>query len=138
MGIYDRDYARHEQTGIQLGGPRTMVTNLVLINVAVYLVQILSRPEVPADVGWFTGTFKLDADLLQKPWHCYQLLTYGFLHSPRSIGHIIFNMLALWFLGREVEHHYGRREFLWLYLSAIVFAGLVWVVAENLTGQPLP
>ena len=34
MGIYDRDYFQEPQRGIQIGGDRTMVTNLILINVA--------------------------------------------------------------------------------------------------------
>jgi len=137
MGIYERDYYQGEQSGIQLGGPRTMVATIVLINVAVYLVQILTRQEEP-NVGWFTDTFKMHGDLLQRPWLFYQLLTYGFLHAPFDLWHILMNMLGLWFLGREVESLYGRREFLWLYLSAIVFAGLVWVAAENVAGQASP
>ncbi len=133
MGIYERDYYQGEQSGIQLGGPRTMVATIILINVAVYLVQILTR-QGPLDVGWFTDTFKMHGDLLQRPWLFYQLLTYGFLHAPFDLWHILMNMAGLWFLGREVESLYGRREFLWLYLSAIVFAGLIWVAAENVAG----
>ena len=137
MGIYERDYYQAEKSGIQLGGPRTMVATIILINVAVYLVQIFTR-QGPMDVGWFTDTFKMHGDLLQRPWQFYQLLTYGFLHAPFDLWHILMNMLGLWFLGREVESLYGRREFIWLYLSAIIFSGLIWVAAENVAGQASP
>jgi len=132
MGIYDRDYVREEQPGLNLGGPRTIVTTIILVNVAVYLLQLLTRAP---DGGQFTNLLSLHGDLFRKPWLFFELLTYGFLHDPRSIGHILFNMLGLWFLGREVEFYYGRREFLWLYLTAILFSGFTWVLVETATGQ---
>jgi hypothetical protein len=42
------------------------------------------------------------------------------------------NMFMLWMFGREIELKYGRREFLYFYLSAIVFAGAVWLALYNL------
>lgn len=128
MNIYDRDYAREDE-GPFAGGPWSMVSKLVAINVVVYLAQILffqSNPEQIID------GFGLSPDLFHHPWRFYQLLTYGFLHSPRDIWHIIGNMLVLWFLGRDVEAIYGPRGFLEFYLSTIVLAGLAWVIAEQL------
>ncbi len=45
-------------------------------------------------------------------------------------------MLGLWFLGRDVEGLYGRKEFLRIYLALIVVGGLVWTVAAKLQGAP--
>ncbi|MEX0938513.1 MAG: rhomboid family intramembrane serine protease [Pirellulales bacterium] len=133
MGIYDREYYREEERSVFAGGSRTMVTTLVLVNVAIYLVQLFTRGAGGAGYGAFTEAFSLNADLFREPWKFYQLLTYGFLHDPGSITHILFNMLGLWFFGRELESKYGRREFLLLYLSMIVVGGLAWVAAEQLT-----
>ena len=129
MGIYDRDYARDESPGIRLGGDRMMVTNLVLINVGVYLLQLLTHGE-RGNHGWITENLSLQSDLLSRPWQCFQLLTYGFLHDPRGLMHILFNMYGLWFFGRDMEWRYGRREFLSFYLSGVILAGLVWMMAH--------
>jgi membrane associated rhomboid family serine protease len=131
MGFYDRDYQRgggyyDRQPGFYLGGPRSMTTNLIIANVIVYFAQLLSGGEN----GWVTQYFMLHSDWYTRPWEAYQLLTYGFLHSPRDIWHILLNMFALWLFGREVESRYGRREYLAFYLIAIVVAGLVWSLAE--------
>ncbi len=130
MGIYDRDYARDESPGIRLGGDRMMVTNLVLINVGVYLLQLLTNGE-RGNPGWLTENLSLQSDLLSHPWQCYQLLTYGFLHDVGNLQHILGNMFGLWFLGRDVEWKYGRQQFLSLYLTLIILSGLGWVVAQN-------
>jgi membrane associated rhomboid family serine protease len=128
MGIYDRDYYQPESRGFSLGGPRLMVTKLVLINVAVYAVHVLLFSQNER----FVDLLALQKNLFTHPWQCYQLLTYGFLHDPHDVWHIIGNMLVLWFLGREVETIYGQRQFLEFYLSTIILGGLVWVISENL------
>jgi hypothetical protein len=52
------------------------------------------------------------------------LLTYGFVHN--DMGHIFFNMLSLYFLGRSVEDRLGKWEFLRFYLVALLLCGIVW------------
>jgi membrane associated rhomboid family serine protease len=140
MGIYDRDYYKEPQRGIQIGGDRTMVTNLILINVAIYLVELFTRsePRPGMYVSLLGDYFGLHSDLITHPWHFYQLLTYGFLHDPGDWRHIAFNMLGLFFFGREVEMRYGRKEFLSLYLLLIILSGLVWAVVEFITALGVP
>ena len=70
-----------------------------------------------------------------RPWNAYRLLTYGFLHDPNSLWHIAFNMYALWSFGNQVERVYGSTKFLWMFLTAIVFAGLVWSLSEASMGR---
>lgn len=127
MGLYDRDYQRggyyDDQPGVYLSGPRTMATKLVIVTAAVYLAQILLG-------RWFTEALLLPANWYEQPWQIYRLLTYGFLHAPNDLWHILLNMFALWMFGREVEYRYGQREFLAFYLAAIVVAGVVWTLAE--------
>jgi len=127
MGFYDRDYQRGgyyaRSPGFRLGAPRTMTTNLVIVTCFVYLAQLLSN-------NWVTHVCELSADWYRQPWQAYRLLTYGFIHSPTDLWHILLNMFALWLFGREVESRYGRREFLAFYLVAIVIAGIVWTMAE--------
>jgi membrane associated rhomboid family serine protease len=130
MGLYDRDYERQrnyydDRPGFHLDGPVSMTTKLVIVMCLTYLVQLFTTSS-----GWFTNTFEMHADLLRRPWQLYQLLTYGFLHDPTSLKHILSNMIGLWFFGRIVEDRYGRREFLAFFLVAVVFAGVIWLVGE--------
>jgi membrane associated rhomboid family serine protease len=58
--------------------------------------------------------------------YVWQLVTYMFLHG--GIFHILFNMLALWMFGAELEHIWGTRYFLKFYFVAGVGAGLLTVL----------
>lgn len=125
MGIHDREYYREEPTGIFLGGPRLMVTNLVIVNVAIYLVDRLFLQ------GRLSHALGLSANLLHEPWNAWQLVTYAFMHSYDNFFHVVFNMFGLWWFGREVEFLHGPRQLLSLYLTAAIFAGLVWLGVQN-------
>ena len=119
MGIYDRDYSRDEPQGISLGGTWSMVTNLIVINVAIYLIDTIFSD------GGAAARLSLEPRLFSDHWHVWQLLTYGFFHdSPYHVG---FNMLGLWFFGKDIESIYGRKEFLWTYLTLIIGAGVITV-----------
>jgi membrane associated rhomboid family serine protease len=59
----------------------------------------------------------------------WQLLTSAFVHL--EVWHIGFNMLALWFLGPQLEAVVGRTRFLALYLvSALAGSTLVYWLAD--------
>lgn len=122
MGLYDRDYAYDREPGIHLSAPKSLTVQVVLFTVAVYVLQLLIEP--------FTSWFALGDGWYRRPWQCYQLLTYGFLHDTSSAWHIALNMFMFWMFGREIEEKYGRRAFLLFYLWAIVFAGLMWSFSE--------
>lgn len=133
MGIYDRDYYRQERGSFSWRLPRSVVGALILINVAVYLADGLLTP----DSHSLTRTLTLTVGDLTTPWHWWHFLTYGFAHQPwPEFAHILFNMLGLWFLGRDVEELYGRGEFLRIYLALIVVGGLVWAFVAKLQGAP--
>jgi membrane associated rhomboid family serine protease len=151
VGIYDRDYYRQGRSGFELRAPRTAVGIIIAINIAVFLVEILSPPQghtstVAADFlcdhvvplalererGWGEATSWWEQDTLRHPWLWWQFLTCGFAHLPGELQHIVFNMLTLFFLGRSVEQRYGTREFIRLYLLALVFSSVVWAVTTRL------
>jgi membrane associated rhomboid family serine protease len=150
VGIYDRDYYRQGRSGFELRAPRTAVGIIIAINIAVFLVEILS-PQwsgstvaadflcdhvVPLskerDPGWNHDKGWWDQDTLRHPWLWWQFLTCGFAHAPNELQHIAFNMLTFFFLGRFVEQRYGTREFIRLYLAALVFSSVVWAVTTRL------
>ncbi len=63
----------------------------------------------------------------------WQPVTYMFLHG--GIGHLLFNMLALWMFGTELERTWGTRFFVRYYMVTGIGAALV-TVAWSLS--PLP
>ncbi len=62
------------------------------------------------------------------PW---QLLTYGFLHDPSGVAHLLFNMLALLMFGAPLEYTWGNRRFLTYYLVCIGGAGLCQLLVTS-------
>lgn len=53
----------------------------------------------------------------------WRLVTYMFLHNPYSPFHLLFNMLALWMFGLEIEYMWGSRRFAWFYAVSGVGSG---------------
>jgi len=60
----------------------------------------------------------------------WQLVTYMFLHG--GLFHILFNMLALWMFGAELERTWGTRYFLKYYFVTGIGAGLLTVLFSML------
>jgi membrane associated rhomboid family serine protease len=54
-----------------------------------------------------------------QPW---QLITYAFLHG--DFTHLLFNMLALYMFGSEVERLLGARRYLVYYTACVIGAAL--------------
>ena len=61
----------------------------------------------------------------------WQLVTSGFAHI--EIWHIGFNMLALWFLGPQLEMVFGRIRFLALYVVSLLSGSALvyWLAGEQ-------
>ncbi len=138
MGIYDRDYYRQGRSGFRLSAPRSAVGAIILLNVAVFVLEIVTwdglhnRSLVADKLSVHVDSNFPQDDTLWRPWMWWQFLTYGFVHDPGGVRHILFNMLGLFFLGRDVEQWYGTREFIRLYLVMLVFASLVFTFTNRL------
>ncbi len=130
MGLYDRDYVREEPRGIQIGGDWSAVTTIIVINVAIYLFDLLSST---GGQSWLQKYGSLQGNLFARPWQFYQLFTYGWLHDTQnSLVHLAFNMLTLYFFGSDVEGRmYSKMRFWQFYVGSMVVAGLGWVIAQQ-------
>jgi membrane associated rhomboid family serine protease len=60
----------------------------------------------------------------------WTLLTYSLLHSTSNLLHIIGNLLAIYFLGRELIGLLGERRFLGFCLTAVAVGGLAWTAVH--------
>jgi len=118
----DRDYMRQpvyrDRPALP---PLSFTVALLIVNVAVFLIQLLASNSFSAvEVAY--GYFALSLAGL-KHGFVWQLLTFQFMHA--GWFHLIFNSLAIFFFGRPVEAALGRRHFLTLYLSSGIIGGLV-------------
>jgi membrane associated rhomboid family serine protease len=77
---------------------------------------------------------------LWKAWFplvpLWQLVTYGFMHA--TFGHILYNMLGLYFLGTMLEGVIGTRRFMVFYMVAVVVAGFAQLMVGMLMDEPAP
>ncbi len=98
---------------------------IIVINIVLYMLTSLS-PRTTFYTAMIPG-------LVLDKGFVWQFLTYMFTHS--GLGHILFNMLGLFFFGVQVERRLGSREFALFYLSIGVAAGLFSFVVYILTGM---
>jgi membrane associated rhomboid family serine protease len=94
-----------------------VVLNLIIINVLAYIAQQIS----PFDVTEW-GSLHYFSSPLFKP---HQLITHMFLHDKGGIGHLLFNMFALWMFGSILENYISSKKFLVFYLICGLGAGLL-------------
>jgi rhomboid family protein len=130
MAIGTRSYARPYLPG---GGLPRGVRDLIIANTAVFLVLwLFGSTQI---VQFFASLFSLvPADVVRRLF-VWQLVTYLFLHA--GFFHILFNMLALWFFGKDLEDIWGTRRFLQFYFFCGIGAGLFVVLGNYLFGNPL-
>jgi membrane associated rhomboid family serine protease len=145
MGIYDRDYYRGQGSSFlgSLTLPGQLCKWLIILNVAVFVLQLLTEPAPDRGPRFFpaqhdqtsaTELLLLDVDKVMEG-QVWRLLTSAFLHDPRNLWHIVMNMWFLWMFGPRVEERYGPREFLAFYLGAAVFGSVTFVILHYV-GMP--
>jgi membrane associated rhomboid family serine protease len=114
--------------------PLAAVTRaLIIANVAMFGLQLL--------VGDLTVNY-----LALWPWHSasagappfqiWQVVSYGFMHDPRNLSHLLFNMLALYMFGSDIERSMGTNRYLTYYFTSVVGAALTQLVVQALLHSP--
>jgi membrane associated rhomboid family serine protease len=61
----------------------------------------------------------------------WRFVSSAFLHDPNSVYHVLFNSIAMLFIGRLVEQLYGRLVLLGAFLITAVGGGLFWVAVST-------
>ena len=116
MPRYSSPYA----TSFSFGpGPvSTAIKALIGANVVMFLAQKV--------VSSLTETLGLVPHEVIGRLRIWQLGTYMFLHG--GLFHILFNMLALWMFGTELERVWGTRYFLKFYFVTGIGAAILTVL----------
>jgi membrane associated rhomboid family serine protease len=110
---------------------------LLVTNGLVFLLQMIAGDLL---VEWF-ALWPLGDSLAAGPvaaiFQPWQLVSYGFLHG--SIVHLLFNMLALYMFGSDIERVFGQRRYLVYYFTCIVTAGIAQLLVMAMSGgAPYP
>jgi membrane associated rhomboid family serine protease len=155
MGIYDRDYVRNRpRGGFGDFAVASVTTWLIVINVAVFFADgILHRSEIArarerqtqrddeesdpeAELAPYLmpgpltrwGYFSTEAAV--RHGQVWRVVTFQFLHA--GAGHLIMNMLGMFFFGPIVEGHFGARRYLAFYLLCGLAGGASYLLLSSL------
>jgi len=105
-----------------------MVFVIIGLNILIYLAELFLR-NIPV-ILYFS---MIPLAVVREGW-IWQFVTYMFVHDPRSISHLLFNMFALFIFGHQVERQMGSREFLLYYFLTGILAGIFSFFIYWLTG----
>ncbi|MFT4063049.1 MAG: rhomboid family intramembrane serine protease [Edaphocola sp.] len=94
------------------------IKNLIIVNVLVFAATYVLQKARIVDLDYYLGLFQWNSPLF-KPW---QLITHMFMHG--GLGHLAFNMLALWMFGNVIENILGTKRFLIFYFVCGIGAAL--------------
>jgi len=108
-----------------------IVQKLIYVNVGIFVVSIVFNlfKSSPLAVGFINQWFALDDNydvLFFKPW---TLISYGFLHG--GFLHILFNLIALHFIGNLFIQYFTQKQLLNFYLLGTFFGGLFYLISQN-------
>ena len=127
MGWQERDYASADGYAHATGRRPPLVrldtvrvsTILIIVNVSVLVLDS------------FFPLFEWGAMFTPavKTGQVWRLITSQYLHAGTM--HLFFNMLGLYFLGRYLEQHWGRRKF-FIFYTACGLAGNLFYLCTNL------
>jgi rhomboid family protein len=102
-------------------GPGPLSPTLKVL-IGVNVVMFLAQQVAPV----LTWAFGLMPALVIGELRLWQLATYMFLHG--GVLHVLFNMLALWMFGTELERIWGTRYFVKFYFVTGVGAAILTVL----------
>lgn len=108
-----------------------VVKNLLIINVAMFLILILAETFYNADLNRLLGMYSPLSDEF-KP---FQLISHMFMHG--GLGHIFFNMFALYMFGNVLEQVWGGKRFLTYYFVTGLGAAFLHILVGYFQAKSL-
>jgi membrane associated rhomboid family serine protease len=110
-------------------GLTPIIKKLMIIMGAIFLLQMVVSNRITLYLG-------LIPILVWKKYFLWQLATYIFLHG--GLTHLLFNLLALWMFGGELESYWGSKKFLRYFLFCGIGAGICTVLFTPDIYQSIP
>ncbi len=103
---------------------------LIISNTGIFVLQYLFPRSLG---GMLTTLFSLYLAGVVKGLYVWQVFTYMFLHG--GIGHLLFNMLTLWFFAAQLERDWGTKRFLKYYFYCGIAAGICVLLVNWAVGD---
>ena len=107
----------------------SVAEKLIAINVLIFIANglftLLLGTNKESIVQWFQLP-KDFFDFLAQPW---SIVSYSFFHG--GLGHIFWNMLVLFYVGRIFLNLFKGRRFLNVYFLGVILGGLFFMVSYN-------
>lgn len=102
-----------------------VVKNLILLNVILYLGTWVLRSRFGIDLAEHLALFFPKSEFFRP----HQIISHMFMHG--GLGHLFFNMFALFMFGRVLESVWGPKRFLLYYMvtgigAALIHTGVNW------------
>lgn len=109
------------------------VKTLLITNLLIFGLQLFGDGTLelrfalwPMGGDWLV---RLPEGVVETSFSWYQLLSYSFLHG--NLTHLLFNMLALWMFGAQLENFWGTQRFTLYYFVCVVGAALVQLMVAT-------
>ncbi len=122
-------YNQYRPGGFQMLPP--VIKNLLIINALSFLAYMAIIQVFRIDLNDVLGMHYLGSEKFNP----YQILTYMFMHG--SIGHLAFNMFALWMFGNNLENYWGPKKFLIYYFVTGIGAGFIHYIVVYIEITPI-
>jgi membrane associated rhomboid family serine protease len=103
-------------------------SNLTIVLIAVNVIVFLITWQAPRTLPYVALVPGL---VIEHGWW-WQVVSYMFVHG--GFGHILFNMLALFIFGIQLEHAMGSLEYLLYYLFCGIAAGVATLLVNYAAG----
>lgn len=106
---------------------------LIGINMGIWFIGVLILQRLVFQSDFLFQNFGMVPYKVLHQFWIWQPVSYMFVHST-NIMHVLFNMLALWWFGSELEAKWGRRFFLSYYFVSGVGAAAIYIACVTLYG----
>ena len=117
--------------------PRGLMAWFLILSIACFLIQNLilllggQYHYQSLITRWLALSFTSISE--GKIW---TLVSYAFLHSTGNFFHILFNLLMIFFMGREIIRLHGEGSLLRIMIASVISGGLLFVLVH--WGSSLP
>jgi membrane associated rhomboid family serine protease len=119
--LEDRHYMRSDPFG---RGWWSVTSLLIIGNVVAFILQSIIEGVWPVAQGYLALSWAG-----MSHGYVWQFLTFQFMHG--GWVHLIFNCLAIFTFGRDVEQALGRKSYVALYLSSGALGGLLQILLSK-------
>ncbi|NNC94430.1 MAG: rhomboid family intramembrane serine protease [Chitinophagales bacterium] len=108
-----------------------VVKILLILNIALFVLSYVYSKFTGGSLNGILGLHYWTSEKFQP----FQIVTHFFMHSDQFIGHVFFNMFALFMFGPHLERKLGAERFLFYYFFTAIGAAVIFLTIFHLEIQ---